>query len=76
MLRQYLSDCEKSDGNDSECSETTVNSEFAERNVNNFCVEHIDDPNFNRIINLHVDSVNIYGENEGKTNLKIKKVNK
>ena len=68
MLQQYLSDCEENYGYDSECSETTVNSEDAEKNVNNFnVVQSIDDPpNFNRVINLHVESVNIYGENEGE----------
>ena len=74
MLQQYLSDCERNDDNRSEYSETTVNSEVAEHKVNNFSVEQcVDDPNFNRIINLHVESVNIYGENEGRKVKKLKK---
>lgn len=70
MLQKYLNDCEEYDGEFSEYSETTLASEVVERQIDLY--KRNEPPNSSnnsdriQVVNFRVDSVNIYGENEGE----------
>lgn len=70
MLQEYFSDSDED--NESICSDATVSSAEAERNLAIHNESYIEDesvatPNdLKQVVNLHVDAVNIYGENEGQ----------
>lgn len=68
MLQKYLSDCEEYDGF-SEYSETTLASELVERQIDLYNANEAPSSSNNsdriQVVNFRVDSVNIYGENEG-----------
>jgi hypothetical protein len=70
MLQKYLSDCEVYDGTESVCSDETVASEKAERDLafyNEVLGEEQNGNGGTQIVNLQiVEAVNVYGENEGE----------
>lgn len=71
MLQQYLKEIEKYDGTESICSETTVASEEAERQIA-IHNENFDSPSDDKlqVVNILqvVDAVNVFGDekNEGE----------